>query len=348
LQPGTGLVVTRHDDVCAVLSRPATYQVPPVPAVGQPGSVSWLRSAVSRFSNDSDHARRRALVVAELDRIAPGALRADAERRAHAVLDAAGRGPLDVMTDLARRVPLTALAAAAGCADPEAVAGHAIVTAGAYFPGASAEREAAAAASVTELTRLLRPSGAVPDDRSAQELIAARIAMLIQACDATAGLIGKAVGRALPPGRDAGGQAGPGDGPGRAASAPAWPTEAILAEVLRHDPPLRVMRRVCTRDAELAGQPVTAGTPVLLQVEVANRDPAVFAEPDDFDPGRPGTGGLTFGAGPRRCPADQHALMLAAGVVQAVRERCAGLSGPAEYDPAAALSVPVSVLVELR
>jgi cytochrome P450 len=348
-QPGTGWVVTGHDDVRAVLSRPAAYQVPAVAAGGPAGSVSWLRSAVSRFSNGSDHARRRALAVAELGRIMPGALRADAERRSHALLDAAGGGAVDVMTALARRVPMAALAAAAGLGDPEAAAEHAIVTAAAYFPGASAEREAAAADSVTALARMFRPAGLAPDDPAADELIAARIAVLVQACDATAGLIGKAICRALPAAPESGGPAG---GPGRATSGPApataWPTEQILAEVLRHDPPLRVMRRICTQDTELDGRLVAAGTAVLLRVDAANRDPAVYSEPDKFAPGRPGARGLTFGAGPRRCPADEHAVMLAAGVVQAVRDRCGAVCGPAEYEAAAALSVPVRLMVALR
>lgn len=346
-EPGTGWVVTRHDDVRAVLSHPAAFAVPRAPAGWPPGSVGWLRSAVSRFSNGSDHARRRALTVAELGPIAPSGLRADAERRALAVLDAAGPGPLDVMTALARRVPMAALAAALGLADPEAAAEHVIVVAAAYFPGAGAEREAAAAPSLTELIGMVGPAGLAADEPAGDELIAARIAVLVQACDATAGLIGKAICRALPAAPAGASPAGPGGDPGPP-SARGWPTEQILAEVLRHDPPLRVMRRVCVADAELDGRPIAAGTQVLLRVDAANRDPAVYARPDQFAPGRAGARGLTFGAGPRRCPADEHALMLAAGVVQAVRDRRAALGGPAEYDPAAALSVPVRLLVELR
>lgn len=346
-EPGTGWVVTRHDDVRAVLRHPAAFAVSEAPAGGPPGSVSWLRSAVSRFSNGTDHARRRALTVAELGPIAPNGLRADAERRSLAVLDGAGPGPLDVMTALARRVPMAALAAALGLADPEAAAEHVIIAAAAYFPGAGAEREAAAAPSLSELIGMVRPAGLAADDPAGDELIAARIAVLVQACDATAGLIGKAICRALPAAPGGSSPAGPGSDPGPA-SVPAWPTEEILAEVLRHDPPLRVMRRVCVADAELDGRLVAAGTQVLLRVDAANRDPAVYAEPGTFDPGRSGASGLTFGAGPRRCPADAHAMMLAAGVVQAVRDRCAALGGPAEYDPSAALSVPVQLMVVLR
>ncbi|WP_433541875.1 cytochrome P450 [Streptosporangium sandarakinum] len=78
---------------------------------------------------------------------------------------------------------------------------------------------------------------------------------------------------------------------------------------------MRALRRVAVRQA--AGG-VPAGTTVLLDVAAANRDPHVFDDPDRFRPGR-SPRHLTFGAGPRPCPAERIALALAAGVVEAVR-----------------------------
>lgn len=52
-----------------------------------------------------------------------------------------------------------------------------------------------------------------------------------------------------------------------------------------------------------------------LNIAAANRDPEVFADPGTFDPERSGPPALTFGAEPRICPGRNHALALAAGVL---------------------------------
>ncbi|WP_422748040.1 cytochrome P450 [Micromonospora sp. WMMD1219] len=64
-----------------------------------------------------------------------------------------------------------------------------------------------------------------------------------------------------------------------------------------------------------------AGERLLLRFDAANRDPAAFPEPDRFRAGR-ANAALTFGAGPRGCPGQRHALALAAGVVGVLRRRC--------------------------
>jgi cytochrome P450 len=304
--PDAGWIVTRHSQVRAVLADPA-YQVPAVVAGGPAGTIGWLRSSACRFANGDDHSRRRALVAAELERMPPEALREDAERRAHAVIDAkVSTGRLDVMACLARRVPMAVLAARLGIADADRAADAVSITAAAYFPGADAEAERAADLSTARLSAMLSPA--------AQEIIAARITLMVQGCDATAGLIGKAVHRALQP------------VPDRPA---AGPTDAILAEVLRYDPPLRVSRRVSREAADLGGCRVPDGSVLLLRVDSANRDPDALDLP-----------ALTFGYGLRPCPGQAQALALAAGVVQAVRDRCVAVSGPVEYEPPVNVRVP--------
>jgi cytochrome P450 len=58
---------------------------------------------------------------------------------------------------------------------------------------------------------------------------------------------------------------------------------AAVEELLRYDPPVQLSARIALRDAEIAGQRVSAGEPVLLLLSAANRDPAVFADPDRLD-----------------------------------------------------------------
>ncbi|WP_157383278.1 cytochrome P450 [Nonomuraea coxensis] len=85
--------------------------------------------------------------------------------------------------------------------------------------------------------------------------------------------------------------------------------EAVLRETLRHDPPVKVLRRLDLRDEE----------EVTLDVVAANRDPDVFPDPGRFDPARGDGPHLTFGAGLRPCPAPAYALALAAGVLEGLR-----------------------------
>jgi cytochrome P450 len=96
----------------------------------------------------------------------------------------------------------------------------------------------------------------------------------------------------------------------------------VVEEGLRLVPPIVTWRRVAGRDTELAGEPVPAGTSVVLWLARAGRDPAVAARPDEFRPGQPGSRRhLAFGAGAHRCVGAHLARMEAAVVV----ERAAGL-----------------------
>ncbi|MFB9903572.1 cytochrome P450 [Allokutzneria oryzae] len=115
------------------------------------------------------------------------------------------------------------------------------------------------------------------------EATAARACLLVQACASTAGLIRNAL-----PYKDSG------------------VPEAVLAETLRHSPPVRVLRRQAPD-----------GTLTELDLAAANRDPAVFPDPDTFDVHRVGNHRhLSFGVGLRPCPGDNHALAIAAGVLE--------------------------------
>ncbi|MGN9778331.1 cytochrome P450 [Micromonospora sp. H33] len=315
--PDTGWVVTRHGDVCAVLADPA-FQVP-VADAGAPGTLAWLRSTVSRFSAADRHPARRAIGLAALAALDPDELTTAAARLTHQVLDGAG-DRLDVMSALARRVPLRVLAARLGLADPDAAVPAVTAVAAAWHPGAEGPRIVAADRAVTALLAMLPPT--------APEVAANRLGLLVQACDATAGLIGAAVRHGL-------------------AAPPAVSIAALLAEVLRLDPPVRGTRRVATVPVRLAGRHLAPGEPVLLRFDAANRDPAVVADPDRLVPGRPQLA-MTFGAGPRGCPGERHARALAGGVVEVLRHRCRLVPGPQDHEPHPLLRVPIRLEVEVR
>jgi cytochrome P450 len=59
--------------------------------------------------------------------------------------------------------------------------------------------------------------------------------------------------------------------------------------------------RTAAADIELAGVTVPAGAEVAALLGAANRDPAVFTEPDTFDAGRAPNPHVGFGAGLHFC-----------------------------------------------
>jgi cytochrome P450 len=158
-----------------------------------------------------------------------------------------------------------------------------------YLTGAVDDSELADAA----VLNLVQVFGGMADERTA-----GRISLLVQACTATATLIANAL--------------------------TAWRTwspdcdvPALVTETLRHDPPVPVMRRVAVADARIGATEVPSGVLAILDLKSANRDPAVFTDPDRFDPRRT-TSHLTFGVGIRPCPGRDHAVAIAVGVVEAV------------------------------
>lgn len=77
---------------------------------------------------------------------------------------------------------------------------------------------------------------------------------------------------------------------------------SFIEEVLRHDTVVRSMFRTATRDTHIRQTPIPSGAHLLLLFASANRDRAVFTEPDTFDPKRPtAPGHLGFGHGVHRC-----------------------------------------------
>jgi hypothetical protein len=174
----------------------AVLDTPVTPVPDASTGVAWLRSRVARFSSGEEHRRRRELAVAELARIEPAALGHRAAER--------GGHPVEVLADaLGLRVRL---------AD--------VVVVAASYQHAAAAPEADAA-----VARLVAACGGW-DERSA-----ARIGLLVQACDATATLVRTAQERG-----------------------------ASVEEVLRDDPPVRLTRRGgALVDLASAGLPFGAG-----------------------------------------------------------------------------------------
>ncbi|MGM7645917.1 cytochrome P450 [Nocardia sp. JW2] len=78
----------------------------------------------------------------------------------------------------------------------------------------------------------------------------------------------------------------------------------FIEELLRTESPLQGLFRVVTKDVELGGKKLAAGDTVWISLAAANRDPAVFAEPDDkvMERANPASQYVMFGGGPHLCP----------------------------------------------
>lgn len=74
-----------------------------------------------------------------------------------------------------------------------------------------------------------------------------------------------------------------------------------IEEMIRWVSPLLNMRRTATRDVVLRGQTIREGDEVLLMYASANRDEAVFAEPQRFDIERQPNPHVAFGIGAHFC-----------------------------------------------
>ena len=95
-------------------------------------------------------------------------------------------------------------------------------------------------------------------------------------------------------------------------------TRAVFEESLRLYPPAPAVQRRAVRDTMVGGQPLTAGSIVLVSLWNLHRHPAFWEQPERFNPDRfagDRTGSdhhvafLPFGSGPRTCVGNHFAMV---------------------------------------
>ncbi len=104
-------------------------------------------------------------------------------------------------------------------------------------------------------------------------------------------------------------------------------------ELLRWWTPVMTFRRTATSDCELGGQRISRGDKVVVSFTSANRDEAVFAEPDRLDLRRRPNPHLVFGYGPHFCLGAHLARTQVCALFDEVLARTSSLSyaGPPAY-----------------
>jgi cytochrome P450 len=129
------------------------------------------------------------------------------------------------------------------------------------------------------------------DVLSHEELVAMGIMLLVAGHETTVNLIGNAVLGLL-------------RHPEQRARVTADPelTPKLVEEVLRHDSPIQnAPHRFTSEDVEIGGTTIPAGSPVVLSLGAANRDPRRFPDAADLQIERDVQGHVAFGHGLHHC-----------------------------------------------
>jgi cytochrome P450 len=93
---------------------------------------------------------------------------------------------------------------------------------------------------------------------------------------------------------------------------------SFVDETFRLEPAAAAVDRYATRDVEFGGREIAAGDLVRVSLTAANRDPAVFPDPDSFDMSRDFGRSLTFARGPHGCLGIHLARLEAVAAVTAL------------------------------
>lgn len=263
------------------------------------------------------HTRLRRLVAAAFARGHVERLRAGivglAEALADDVADAgSGGSPVDLIATYAEPLPVAVIAELLGV--PESDRGllrpwsNAIVKMYEYAvsPQQRADAELASAEFVGYLRELVRARRRSPGPDlisslivetdgdgarlSEDELVTTCTLLLNAGHEATVNVVGNGVTALLLHGDElAAVRADPGLVP------------TAVEELIRYDSPLQLFERTATADTQVGDVVVEAGTTIAALLGSANRDPAVFTEPDRFDVRRTENPHLGFGAGIHFC-----------------------------------------------
>jgi len=102
--------------------------------------------------------------------------------------------------------------------------------------------------------------------------------------------------------------------------------DRAVEELLRWETPVAVLPRLTISGGSCAGVEIPPHAQVLFAITGANRDPAVFADPDRFDLDRDSRRKLTFGLGSHSCPGMHLARAEMRVVGQVLLERLPGLA----------------------
>ena len=306
-----GSVVLGYPEASAVLRDSSAFTVDdPRFSTGQlfgPSMLSTDGPTHDRFRAAFAEPFRPGLVRQEFSRFV-----GDQVRR---LFDGVG-SPFEVRTAVAGPLAVSVMARLLGLAneDPAVVLSwYSALVGGVNRISAGAEAGPEALAAHAELARSLSASGSLAGtgDLSTDEAVANAGILLFGGIETTEGMIASLIWHVL-------------SSPAVSTRLRAEPdlVDVAVEESLRLEPAATRVDRYASREVELGGLRIGRGELVIVSLAAANRDPAVFAEPDRFDLSRSNAHrNLALAAGPHYCLGAHLARLQARTVLAELLER---------------------------
>jgi cytochrome P450 len=347
-----GWVLSRYADVAALLRNPhVSSERMRAEAERGPAQIQALFTFRANSMLNADPPRHTRLRLLVSKAFTPGAVEQLApfiQRTVDEALDAVqAAGRMDVIRDLANRLPITVIAHMLGVPPEDrdrfkdwadkatAVVGNlasnlqeeevrrAVEAVGelkAYLQAVVAERRARPR---DDLLSALVRAEEQGDWLTEDELFSNAVLLLNAGHETTTNLIGNGVHALL---RHP-------DQWKRLRDDPSLVPTAV-EEFLRFDGPVQFTSRVLKDDLTVGGKHLKAGQSAVLLLGAANRDPAQFKDPDRLDVGRPDNKHVAFGLGPHFCLGAPLARLEGKIVFETLLRRFPGLRAegpPPEY-----------------
>ena len=311
-------VVTRYDDVLAVLNTCSADRTPDaaaMTALGLPdvAPVAEMMARQMLFLDAPDHSRLRQLCSTAFTPRRVERLEATIRAVAESLIDAViGRGAMDVIYDFAEPFPAIVTADLLGVPRADHRLLKAWSSQFAEMLGNfqhNPERVGRVLTTVQEMTAYFRARLREHDERPGDgligalraadigggrltddEIVANVVVTMVGGQETTTNLIGNGLLTLL-------------RRPGQLAALRADPAAlpAAVEELLRFESPSQHTARIAPADMVLGGCRLAKGAAVMAMMAAANRDPAQFADPDLLDLARTPNRHLAFGWGPHFC-----------------------------------------------
>ena len=336
--------LSRYDDVRATVND-RTFDRHPKNA--EPGSMMSLlvdpddpegRRSSILFQDDPDHARNRLPLVkafyARIKKMEP-----EIESLIDQVIDAApASGRFDLMEEIAVPLPIAIIARILGVDDSRLEEfrdwSEGVILG--LNPARNEDETAYMLASSEKLnayfTELMEQRRVAPKDDLISDMVQAQAdggafddeelrinlqALLVGGNLTTTDLIGNGVWLLL-------------THPEQFAALKADPSLSSQAveEVLRYEAPVQATSRVVSENRDVAGCPMKKSQPVFMSLAAANRDPAKFEAPQDFDITRKRASHVSFGGGAHICIGAPLARIEARRVFEKLFERYPNMTLP--------------------
>jgi cytochrome P450 len=300
-EPLYAWALLRHADVLAAVRDPATF------SSASTTVIKVLPKLALLHDDPPHHTQLRRLVSKAFSSQRIAALSDRITRMADELLDAAGRGPVELMGAYAIPLPMRVIASMLGVPGEEYPAfRHWSEAIFAYVGIPAQERARRIQELYAYLDRVIAERRVKPAEDLISALIEAEVdgeslsdqqirsfaaVLLVAGNETTTNLIGNMMALLA-------------DRPElwQRARADRSLADPIIEEALRYESPVQRFARVTTRPVTIGGVEIGAGELVDLFFGAANRDPALFEDPESFRPERPTNHQhLGFGLGTHFC-----------------------------------------------